>query len=268
MSAATSSSTIGYVQKTNSTSSSYRLGATLNEATQFILDSTLLSRYQIYDQNGYVLGFNRILGSLISRRHPADDTEWLLTNSGNGFQIKSLNSTKFIRVKEGSNVELVLGAVGTVFILEPAQSCFSVPEAMVGISGTASPILTETGKIIGVLDMHMHLGAAVAFGGTLRCGKPFHFGGFAEAMNGTCKSFGPLGISTLIENAIGGSGSKPLVRGFPTFEDWPNANTVLHEQAYYKSLERSFKAGVRAVKVLLVANRVLCEAFPVCVIRI
>jgi hypothetical protein len=184
-------------------------------------------------------------------------------SSGNGFLIQSLMNDMFLNIKKDSETDMALSATGAVISIEPASNCFQAQEPTTGITGSPIPTMTESGKIIGILDMHMHLGAAFAFGGGLRCGKPYALGGFAEAMDGNCKSFGSFGIAPLIENALGGTGSKPLVGGYPAFEDWPTAKTVLHEQAYYKSLERSFKAGVRAIKIPLLANRVLCQAYPV-----
>ena len=68
----------------------------------------------------------------------------------------------------------------------------------------------------------------------------------------------------MVENTI--SYGNPVgfhdTTGWPTFKDWPNHESLTHEQSYYKWLERSWRAGQRVFVNLLVDNAVLCEAYP------
>ena len=50
--------------------------------------------------------------------------------------------------------------------------------------------------------------------------------------------------------------------GWPTFNDWPDPNSLTHEQSYYRWLERASCGGLRIFVNLLVENSVLCEVYP------
>jgi hypothetical protein len=50
--------------------------------------------------------------------------------------------------------------------------------------------------------------------------------------------------------------------GWPTFKDWPNHDSLTHEQTYYKWIERAYMGGLRVMVNLFVENRQLCELYP------
>ncbi|MGW8593025.1 hypothetical protein ACWGLC_15125 [Dietzia sp. NPDC055877] len=124
-------------------------------------------------------------------------------------------------------------------------------------SGQA-PAAQPGGPIHGYIDAHAHIAASEAFGGALRCGRPFAPGGLAEAM-ADCPSHSGTGHFALLEGILGGTDIPGGAQGFPTFTSWPAHNSQLHEQAYYTGIERSWRAGQRVLNNHLVANRVLCE---------
>ncbi len=127
------------------------------------------------------------------------------------------------------------------------------------ITGPASATPSRVGAPIdGFIDAHTHITASVAFGGALRCGKPFAPGGLEEAM-ADCPSHSGTGHFALLEGILGGTDIPGGPQGFPTFAQWPAHNTQLHEQAYYTGIERGWKSGQRVLNNHLVANRVLCE---------
>ncbi|MBL1077759.1 hypothetical protein JK358_25485 [Nocardia sp. 2] len=118
------------------------------------------------------------------------------------------------------------------------------------------------GAVVGLVDAHAHLTAAVAFGGELRCGEPFAAGGAAEALRG-CDEHAGAQPGALLEAILGGTDPMSAdQQGWPDFTQWPRNNTQLHEQAYYRGVERAWRGGLRVVNVLLVANRVICELYP------
>lgn len=126
-------------------------------------------------------------------------------------------------------------------------------------AGPASAAPDGVGAPIdGFIDAHSHITAAVAFGGALRCGKPFAPGGMAEAM-ADCPTHSGAGHFALLEGILGGTAIPGGPQGFPTFAQWPAHNSQLHEQAYYTGIERAWRSGQRVLNNHLVANRVLCE---------
>lgn len=122
---------------------------------------------------------------------------------------------------------------------------------------TAAPARAAA-PIHGFIDAHTHIAASQAFGGALRCGKPFAPGGMAEAL-ADCPPHSGTGHMALLESILGGTDLPGGTQGFPSFTQWPAHNTQLHEQAYYTGIERAWKAGQRVLNNHLVGNRVLCE---------
>ena len=68
----------------------------------------------------------------------------------------------------------------------------------------------------------------------------------------------------MLENTLsyGNPAGSTTPSGWPTFKDWPNHDSLTHEQSYYKWLERAWRGGLRVFVNLLVDNAVLCEVYP------
>lgn len=114
------------------------------------------------------------------------------------------------------------------------------------------------GRIVGLIDAHAHLAASKAFGGTMRCGSPI--GPIQEALAG-CEAHAGLGTGALLEAIVGGGDLAAGRDGWPTFRTWPTYNSELHEQAYYRFVERAWRGGLRVINALLVSNRVIAELY-------
>ncbi|WP_230930999.1 dipeptidase [Dietzia aurantiaca] len=112
--------------------------------------------------------------------------------------------------------------------------------------------------IDGMVDGHAHIAASVAFGGALRCGRPFASGGPSVAL-ADCPQASGTGHMAILESILGGTQFPAGDQGYPTFENWPTPDSQLHEQAYYTGIERAWRAGLRVLNNHLVANRTLCE---------
>ncbi|KAJ3345593.1 hypothetical protein HDU83_003921 [Entophlyctis luteolus] len=190
-----------------------------------------------------------------------DRADWTFTKTSSGRY--AINSTL-----TGQYVGSYLGTLGAgdntyTAALTTATGCYTPPEVDVSVTGTPSASISSSGKIIGIMDMHNHLTAGYAFGGEMHCGDSWALGGLEDALRNSCDGHKSLTIGAILESALGGtSATNASGYGYPTFEQWPTYNSVLHEQAYYKGIERAFHAGVRVINVLLVANRVICDIFP------
>jgi microsomal dipeptidase-like Zn-dependent dipeptidase len=148
-------------------------------------------------------------------------------------------------------------------VFATATGCSTIPDIATGVSGTAAAGVDANGKLYGWIDAHSHVVAKEAFGGSLHCGQPYAPGGVAVAQAG-CASHATLGPGAILEALIGGTDVwNPSDDGWPTFGDWPQHNSLLHEQSYFRGIERAWRTGLREMNVLLVANRIICELYPV-----
>ncbi|WP_327089990.1 dipeptidase [Nonomuraea sp. NBC_01738] len=117
--------------------------------------------------------------------------------------------------------------------------------------------------VSGFIDAHSHLMSYEAFGGKLLCGKPFDPGGISRALV-DCLDHHPNGEAAWFENftRTGSPVGTHDPTGWPTFKSWPANDSLTHQQAYYTWIERAWRGGLRIMVNDLVANRQLCEIYP------
>ncbi|WP_436495778.1 galactose-binding domain-containing protein [Actinokineospora sp. HUAS TT18] len=160
----------------------------------------------------------------------------------------------------------ILLAVGLAAVVSalPGQATESPPGADVNAVGTPFSGTAPDGTARGLLDAHSHIFANVSFGGGLICGKPFDPEGPHKALV-DCPDHFPDGSAAWFENFTktgSPTGTHDPV-GYPTFKDWPAHNSLTHQQAYYKWIERAWRGGLRFMVNHLVANRQLCDIYPI-----
>lgn len=126
------------------------------------------------------------------------------------------------------------------------------------VSEGTEPTVNADGTLNVVIDAHAHLAASKGFGGYMFCGSPI--GDMSTALAG-CDSHSPGHLGSVLEAIVGNSSLTQPKDGYPDFSGWPNTNSLLHEAAYYKSIERLWKSGVGIVNLLFVHNRILCELY-------
>lgn len=129
------------------------------------------------------------------------------------------------------------------------------------LSPGEAPSRDPSAPIRGFVDAHTHVSAGPSFGGALRYGRAFAPGGLGEAL-ADCPTHSGTGHMALLESILGGGDLPMAPQGFPTFSGWPAHDTQLHEQAYYKGIERAWRSGQRILNNYLVGNRTLCELVP------
>lgn len=142
----------------------------------------------------------------------------------------------------------------------------------------------EGEPLFGIADTHAHPFSNLAFGGALLWGSPFDERGINAALawgdvswdfstetgnlllpwslptiqtpNGTLVHDAP---GALLMSAFNGEGGVHSPKGPPDFENWPNWDTTMHQQQYYKWLQRAYKGGLRLMVMLAVNNEVSCR---------
>ena len=118
----------------------------------------------------------------------------------------------------------------------------------------------------GYADLHVHLFANLAHGGTAFAGAPYHPGGIDVAL---AQDFAQHGDHLLGQDTLG-VGTKDqntgtLVLGLspygaPLFNGWPTWHSTTHQQMYYKWLERAWQGGLRLISALAVTNEAICKS--------
>ena len=154
----------------------------------------------------------------------------------------------------------LLAALGAV---SAPQAQGAPPGSDVGVVGEPFRGTLPDGTVAGFLDAHNHVMSEVAFGGNLICGKVFDPAGPAAALT-DCLDHHPHGELAWFENFTRHgtpTGTHDPV-GYPTFADWPAHDSLTHQAAYYKWIERAWRGGLRLMVNHLVANRQLCEIYP------
>ncbi|AGZ41172.1 hypothetical protein [Actinoplanes friuliensis] len=241
--------TIGYVVRS---STGYGFTNSAASATPFRLEATQLSRYELFDNTG-APAYQSVAGFILPGDAYGDRADWTVSPSGDRYRF---TSTATGQVMGQFLWGLGSGSTSSSMALTPATGCWTPPDIDPAVSGTAAP------GMVGTIDAHAHITAGAAFGGRLHCGEAWAPGGVRDALAG-CASHASLNVGALFEGIIGGTDViNSAEDGWPTFGDWPQHNSLLHEQSYYRSIERSWRSGQRVLNALLVANRVICEIFP------
>ena len=108
----------------------------------------------------------------------------------------------------------------------------------------------------GFADYHAHMFANEAFGGFLFAGAPFHPDGIEMAL-APCQH---TRFSHLITRGIVEATGEPAhgPDGFPEFDYWPRAWTMLHQQMYIEWVYRAYEHGLRLLVVSTVNSEALC----------
>jgi microsomal dipeptidase-like Zn-dependent dipeptidase len=138
--------------------------------------------------------------------------------------------------------------------------------------------------LYGYAEIHIHPFANLAFGGATTWGAPYDPRGIDAALpwcdysweyplvsyNGTplgtvstlgWEIHGPNGIQFFNDPMEGtiGMGEHP-VGGTGLFDGWPKWNSITHQQAYHKWMERAYQGGMRLMVMLAVTNEALCRS--------
>ncbi|GAA2694389.1 membrane dipeptidase [Actinoplanes palleronii] len=240
---------LGYVFKD---SVGYGFTGTATKAEPFRFEATQLGRYQLRDHTG-APPYQSTVGWVWAGDKYGDRADWTVSSSEGKY--------KLVSTATGQQMGSYLGGLGAgsgTVAFAPATGCAAIPDITTGVSGTPNPAVDSSGKLVGWIDAHAHITAAEAFGGSLHCGDAYAAGGAPVALAG-CASHATLGWGALLEAII--AGTDPInssEQGWPSFTDWPQNDTMLHEASYFRSLERAWQSGQRVLNVLLVANRVIC----------
>ena len=228
----------------------------------FYLKPTALGSYMLYGRARDYLARNAS-GNVVAAPDSGPDADWTVTVEGNSFRL-ALGGRVLSVDGAGKLVLTDAAGPGSQFSMEKATGCAPFPEVETNVLGAPTTGSTSYTETAGFVDAHMHHMAFEFLGGRAHCGRPWHRYGVEKALVDCPDHQAGNGAGAALENVISygnpARGHDPV--GWPNFKDWPAAESLTHEQSYYKWLERSWRAGQRVFVNLLVENKVLCELYP------
>lgn len=143
-------------------------------------------------------------------------------------------------------------------LVTASQGCASFPEANNNAEGETFKGTTADGRVLGMVDAHVHL-SSTTFLGNAQYGDPFHRFGVTHALADCAVDHGQNGMLDLIGSLFVGDMDGHKTDGWPTFTDWPSRSSLTHEAMYWKWLERAWMGGLRIMVNDVVENETLCE---------
>ncbi len=246
-------------------------GSDASTAEHFYMKPAGLGRYLFYTSGKTLLtgGSTTLLGSstaVTAETTPADGADITLEGINGSYTATALG----LSLATDDAGRLLMGDTPAPLTFELAKGACSVyPEMPVGID--APTFKNPLGKpVIGFAEVHSHMGMSSEMsdgsgnvgpssGGVLY-GQPINRFGVPEALGNCIALHGPNGTLSA-ENII--LDTDPLAmhdtQGWPTFVDWPKDDSFLHQQMYYKWIERAWKAGLRTMSIHGTTIEALCN---------
>jgi hypothetical protein len=239
-------------------------GADAAAAEKFYMRAAGLGRYLFYTSDRMLMTGS---GTAVSAAAtPSNGSDWTVDGASGVFAATTLDKALAVN----ASGQLVQGDTAVPLAFEAAAGCSVYPEMPVGIDG--APWKGNVSEpVIGFAEVHAHMamgsemsdvsGKVGPSAGGVMYGHAANRFGVVEALK-SCEGphgrDGELSPEWLI---LDGGGSPPQhdTVGWPTFVDWPQRDSQLHQQMYYKWVERVYKAGLRTMVVHGTNIEALCD---------
>jgi len=233
-------------------------------AEHFFMRAAGLGRYLFYTADETLLTAS---GSSISAdTSPADGSDWTVDGGSGRFTATTLERS--LMVDETGT--LVLGDTPAQLSFEPTTGCTPYPSMPVNVVGDTFTGPAAGEPVIGFAEVHAHMGMGSELSdgsgdvgpsaGGVMYGQAINRFGAPEALKNCVLMHGPNGILSA-ENIL--LDADPLqthdTQGWPSFIDWPKQDSFLHQQMYYRWVERAYMAGLRVMVVHGTTIEALCN---------
>ncbi len=233
-------------------------------AEPFFMQAANLGRYLFYTVDETLMTAG---GSAVTAQATASDgADWTVTGDAGVFTAEALGQPLSVNA-EGL---LVLGGEPARLRFEPASGCTPYPEMPTGIAAKSYSGPAAGQPVIGFAEVHAHMGmgselsdgsddvgpsaAGVLYGQAVnRFGAPVALEN-CEVMHGP---EGRLSAENIILD--GDPLASHDTQGWPSFIDWPYHDSFLHQQMYWKWVERAWKAGLRVMVIHGTTIEALCN---------
>ncbi|MAA74760.1 MAG: peptidase M19 [Salinisphaeraceae bacterium] len=239
--------------------------ATADTAERFYMRAANLARYLFYTQDERLMTASGPGVSTAALSEPEGGSDWTFTEAGNALNAATLDGALAV-AGDGS---LVLGQTPAALRFEPATGCAEYPEMPLGMIGQ-SYTGNANEPVLGFAEVHAHMsmGSEMSDGsrnvgptaGGVQWGHAANRFGVPHAL-GDCEQFhgpnGTLDPEALILDLT--PGTTHDTQGWPTFVDWPANDSQLHQQMYWRWVERAWMSGLRIMTVLGTNIEALCQ---------
>ena len=233
-------------------------------AERFYMRPSGLSRYLFYTRDRKLLtGAGTTVSAATA---PADGSDWTFDGDNGLYQARTLGSA----LAAGTDGRLSLGATAAPLVFELADGCTEYPEMPVVVTGATFKSQGVDKPVIGFAEVHSHMGmgsemsdgsgdVGPSAGGVLY-GQAINRFGVTEALKNCSAMHGPEGTLSA-ENIILDQAPTEMhdTVGWPSFVDWPKDDSFLHQQMYYRWIERAYLAGLRTMVIHGTTIEALCN---------
>ena len=239
-------------------------GSDAAAAEHFYMKPSGLGRYIFYTKDKALMTGDGAAVATVTM--PVDGSDWTVDGGGGVFSATVLG--KALAVDGASH--LVQGDAPAQLTFEMAGGCSVYPEMPTGIDSPTFKVNALGTPVIGFAEVHSHMGmgsemsdgsrhVGPSAGGTMY-GQAVNRVGVTEALKDCSGMHGPDGIISP-ENIV--LDQQPTEHhdtvGWPTFIGWPQKDSQLHQQMYYKWVERAYKAGLRTMVIHGTNIEALCN---------
>lgn len=241
-------------------------------AEPFFLKATGLGRYLFYSHDSKLLTGDS--SGVAPNAAATDGADWAFTAldkspKPGSYTIAVYGTSQALAT--GSDGTLVLADAGDVYSFSPVSGCTTYPEMPIDIGATYKGP-TRGLPVIGFAEVHSHMG----MGSEMSDGAPQNHVGpsaggsmYGQAMNRfgvvealkDCKGMhGPDGVLSG-ENVVLDQNPTEThdTVGWPTFVGWPQPDSLLHQQMYWRWVERAYRAGLRIMTIHGTNIEALCN---------
>lgn len=241
-------------------------GEQVAEAELFYMRAANLARYLFYTPDEMLLTANGSSVFTVPQAYAEDGSDWTFEETGdNGLTASTLGG--FLAV--GDDNTLVLADTPARLEFERASGCAEYPEMPLAITGKS-----YTGDVnqpvIGFAEVHTHMANAdqLSDGSTadgaaaagLLYGHAVDRFGVTHALDNCEAVHGPNGATDVEASVIDMEpGRTHDTQGWPSFVDWPKGDSMLHQQMYWRWIERAWLSGLRVASLLGTNIEALCE---------
>jgi hypothetical protein len=241
-------------------------------AEPFLMRATGLGRYAFFTRDAQFMtgavgigGLPALDAGVTATADPGDGSDWTLTTVAAG-QYTAAVGGRALAVDDAGALTMADAPAQLTFQPLPSSQCAEFPEMPTSIGETYTG--PQGGELIGFADIHAHMamGSDMSDGsgdrgpsaGGVMYGHAVNRFGVREALKDCAVMHGPEGALTA-ELILAAAPDLHDTVGWPTFIDWPARDSQLHQQMYYRFVERSYRAGQRLMVLHGTNIEALCD---------
>lgn len=240
-------------------------GDSADGAEPFYMRAANLARYLFYTPDEMLLTADGSDVAVVPQTAAEDGSDWTFTEAGDALNAATLDGALAV----ADDGRLVLGNTPAALRFERANGCAEFPEMPLGVIGeTFKGDVDE--PVLGFAEVHTHMamGSEMSDGsgdvgpsaGGVMYGQAVNRFGVNHALHDCARLHGPNGITdpeALLLDIT------PLrthdTQGWPTFVDWPFNDSMLHQQMYWRWVQRAWMAGLRLMTIHGTNIEALCQ---------